>query len=364
MKLFSGEENNNGDVNWVDPQPLVNDSASNKICIEGGKMMFLQNCASCHAVTKQLTGPALAGADRRITREMYYEMIANPAKAARKYKYFTNQLKSYNGVMMTAFPGLIRKDIDCIIEYIKEAEQKPIISQTPPDTTKNEIWTPEKDKEFTITNPCGYDTIYIDTAFQRIVGNAMSRLDTIPFDTFDLSVLNDSIIADTAVILVQEPYEFKINTLGWYNIDVLMKDLDGTVPVEITATTDFPDKPSVDARIYMPEKKISLEGKYKEDDNQFYFGYGQGKIPMFKGDKAIVFAIAKIDEQLFYSVQEIIIKESQAIYLNFKKTTQDELDKAFEKINLDNINLDRQIKKPVIQSIPCDSPQIINAVQK
>jgi mono/diheme cytochrome c family protein len=351
MKLFGGEETNSGNVNWVDPQPLTNTPASNEICIEAGKRMFQQNCASCHAVSKQLTGPALAGADRRITRDVYYEIVANPAKAARKYTYFANQVKSYNGVMMSAFPGLTKKDIDCIIEYIKKAEQRPSV-QVAADTIKIMGWSEEPINN----NPCGYDTVYIDTAFEEIVSNVLTRLDTIPLDTVDLSILSESIIADTAVIYVKESYEFKISTLGWYNIDILMKDLEGSVPVEITATTDFPDKLSVDVRIYMPEKKISLNGSYDDSDKQFYFGNGNEKIPMFKGDKAVVFAISKTDEQLFYSVQEIIIKESQAIYLNFKKTSRYELDKAFQKINLDNINLDRQTKKPVIYPIPCNQP--------
>lgn len=46
-----------------------------------GKALFSQNCASCHAVNKQLTGPALAGVlDRVSDRKLLNEWIRDNEK--------------------------------------------------------------------------------------------------------------------------------------------------------------------------------------------------------------------------------------------------------------------------------------------
>ena len=37
----------------------------NQLNAQDGKALFSQNCASCHAVNKKLTGPALAGVEDR-----------------------------------------------------------------------------------------------------------------------------------------------------------------------------------------------------------------------------------------------------------------------------------------------------------
>lgn len=358
MKLFKGEVKEDGNVNWVEPEKLINDTAKKLACIDDGKILFQQNCASCHAVFKKLTGPAMAGADRRITRQMYYDIVANPAKAGKKYPYFDNQIKSYYGILMTAFPQLEKTAIDCIIEYIKAAEKNPELYDPSPAVTAplDSVIT---DTTFMPDAPCGFDTTYVNEEFEAVVANAIERLNNTP-DTIDLDTLpkvTDTIPDVTIAENYKERYEFKISTLGWYNIDILMKELEGTIDVTISATTNFEDIQAIDVRIYMPEKKISLDGKLDNEDKTFYFGNNKNKIPMFIGDKAIVFAIADSKGELYYSVQELNTQMNMKIELVFKQTTQSELDEAFKKINLDNINLDRQTKKPVVVPIPCDLPE-------
>jgi len=108
---------------------LISLLIGNKIFAQDGKALFQANCASCHAVGKKLTGPALAGLEGRgpwSDRKKLYEWIHNPAGFAKKDQYTTDLIKEYNGIMMTAFPGLGEKDIDAVITYINtEANKKP-----------------------------------------------------------------------------------------------------------------------------------------------------------------------------------------------------------------------------------------------
>ncbi len=96
---------------------------------QDGKALFQTNCASCHAVGKKLTGPALAGVEERgpwSDRKKLYAWIHNPAGFAKTEAYAANLIKEFNGILMTGFPGLSEKDIDAIIGYINtEATKKP-----------------------------------------------------------------------------------------------------------------------------------------------------------------------------------------------------------------------------------------------
>lgn len=92
-----------------------------------GKALFSQNCASCHAVHKQLTGPALAGIEERVSdRNQLYEWIRNSESVIKSGEpYFVDLYNRFNKTSMNKFPNLTNEDIDNILDYIKGSE-KPI----------------------------------------------------------------------------------------------------------------------------------------------------------------------------------------------------------------------------------------------
>ncbi|MEJ8841725.1 c-type cytochrome [Lacibacter sp. H375] len=107
-----------------------------KLFAQDGKALFQANCASCHAVDKKLTGPALAGVEGRgpwSDRKKLYAWIHNPAGFAKTEPYAANLIKEFGGVLMTGFPGLADAEIDAIITYINTA--KPAPGPTPGATT-------------------------------------------------------------------------------------------------------------------------------------------------------------------------------------------------------------------------------------
>jgi cytochrome c2 len=71
-----------------------------------GKALFQQNCQNCHALDKQLTGPALRGFLNRGPwgdRQKLYAWIHNPGAFIATDPY-TQGLKAQYGVIMQAFP--------------------------------------------------------------------------------------------------------------------------------------------------------------------------------------------------------------------------------------------------------------------
>jgi len=93
----------------------------NQLNAQDGKALFSANCASCHAVNKKLTGPALAGVeDRWPDKKNLYSWIKNSAAFLKTGDPYANNLyNEYNKVAMNQFPGLSEADIDAILAYIK-----------------------------------------------------------------------------------------------------------------------------------------------------------------------------------------------------------------------------------------------------
>jgi len=93
----------------------------NQLNAQDGKALFSANCASCHAVNKKLTGPALAGVeDRWPDKKNLYSWIKNSAAFLKTGDPYANNLyNEYNKTAMNLFTNLTDKDIDAILGYIK-----------------------------------------------------------------------------------------------------------------------------------------------------------------------------------------------------------------------------------------------------
>jgi mono/diheme cytochrome c family protein len=369
MKLFKGEVMDDGNVNWVEPQELKLDSSANDECIKAGQMLFWQNCSSCHAVSKQLTGPALAGADKRVTKGMYYEVVENPSKAAKKYPYFQKQIKDY-GTLMTGFPQLEKKAIDCIIEYVNAAVKNPKL-EIMPDSIRNRLW-PQTEAILSPNNPCGYDTVYINSSLSDIDSNLFSQPesevsqgipDTIAIrEASDLEVLrngfNDGVYAEKG------KYDFTIKTLGWFNIDAFVKGLPGTTNIDLKIDTDFENESILDIHVFMPSKKLLSVAQHRSYDGLFHFEKNEGKAPFFLNDEAIAIALTSKGDNAHYGITKFKITEKQTILIRIKKGAPEQIKDAIQKNQLDGIEIDPVSKERVITAIPCNqkSPQTTDSL--
>jgi mono/diheme cytochrome c family protein len=87
-----------------------------------GKQLFMQNCASCHAIHKKLTGPALTGVEERIPdKKLLHEWIRNNQKVLKSGNpYFVSLYNTYDKTPMNIFSAITDEEIDAILNYIKE----------------------------------------------------------------------------------------------------------------------------------------------------------------------------------------------------------------------------------------------------
>jgi len=100
---------------------------------QDGKQLFNQKCASCHAIDKQLVGPALKGVeDRWPDKNQLYAWVRNSAKVVNSgYPRAIEVYNQFNKVQMTAFAELTDKDIDAILGYINAPPVVTSPTQTP-----------------------------------------------------------------------------------------------------------------------------------------------------------------------------------------------------------------------------------------
>lgn len=99
----------------VSPYPIKNNLQ--------GRELFTKNCASCHSIYKDLTGPALENFNERFPMEDFMLFIKDPEKAIKKQPYLQALAKKYNSTAHPAFTKLTKHDLDDITEYIKQSSR-------------------------------------------------------------------------------------------------------------------------------------------------------------------------------------------------------------------------------------------------
>jgi hypothetical protein len=86
-----------------------------------GKVLFQQDCASCHSIFKNQTGPALLDIDQRWPdRRKLYQFIRHPMPLLNKDPYLIKLKEEYGNITHLAFPALSDGSIESILNYIEE----------------------------------------------------------------------------------------------------------------------------------------------------------------------------------------------------------------------------------------------------
>lgn len=91
-----------------------------------GKELFNADCASCHQVYKESTGPPLHGSTERAPSiEWIYDWVHNSSDLIKSGDDYANQIyEEYNQTAMTHFPDLSEEDIDDILAYVEQPQEK------------------------------------------------------------------------------------------------------------------------------------------------------------------------------------------------------------------------------------------------
>jgi len=94
--------------------------------VKEGATLFKQKCTSCHAIDKDMVGPALKGVNARHEEEWLIKWVKNSqALVAAGDEQAVALFEGHNNVVMTAFPDLSDDNVKNILAYIEEASNAP-----------------------------------------------------------------------------------------------------------------------------------------------------------------------------------------------------------------------------------------------
>jgi len=94
--------------------------------VKEGETLFKQKCTSCHAINKDMVGPALKDVGSRHEEEWLLKWIKNSqALVAAGDEQAVALFEGHNKVVMTPFPDLSDDNIKSILAYIADASKAP-----------------------------------------------------------------------------------------------------------------------------------------------------------------------------------------------------------------------------------------------
>ena len=99
-----------------------------------GKSLFNANCAACHKLDRDMTGPMLRNVEARLAEEQGLDRawlnawIRNSAGVIKSGDAYANKVyNEWNKTAMTAFPQLSDQDISAILAYTAEPKPEPVV---------------------------------------------------------------------------------------------------------------------------------------------------------------------------------------------------------------------------------------------
>lgn len=341
MELYKGEPNDDGSINWTNPAPLPANKQLEKIKI--GELIFKNNCASCHAVDRDLTGPALMHAlwERELDttyKRLSTAFIHNAPKvmASREGGYFQCLKRKFGGVIMTPFPALEDEVIDSIFAYVKN------------EANRLQIHRPAKASYSACQDSClRYQQAKQGLIYERdslVADNGPMVVQQINFDSNLIfsNYLPGNIDPDKFEFVIPQTfpsvyYQFKIETFGWYNVDAMMKEVPGVVDGQLFVKLTGATQSSHQVFLVIPGLKVYQEGgllKEKQDEYGFYTT--DGKMPLLPGAKAYVFALGEGKDEILFGQTSFTLQLQQTVTLSLEKVSREQFDNAIAAMNLDN----------------------------
>ncbi len=218
MMAFKGLIDDSGAINWSDPRPLDDNPTMRLLNV--GSTIFEASCASCHSLKGPSVGPALAWITRRRNKQWLIDFIRNNARLMWRGDSYTCFLfNRYDKTPMNPFPNLSDTDLEGVFSYITSASRS-IDSNAVPDLKR------------TFDSCLRYDPDCGRPHYRVRGGNEVVTADT-ALHTAD------------AQLVASSSYSFSINSFGWYNLGVFLKNVPGVEESTLLVEGDYRNKSDV-----------------------------------------------------------------------------------------------------------------------
>lgn len=346
MQVYKGVEED-GQIVWQNPKSIEKQNKPD------GKTLFIKNCASCHSIDKNLTGPALAWVEERWQgKDNLIAYIKNPFtflkepriksydtivtntdyekehKAYRDWEYANFIYCEYKS-NMTAFEGQLNDEqINAILDYIA-IESKPLPKEEYPNT---------------------YDSCKLyQKMYEELVSHREDLLKSSkqPMVNKNQTIIpqNNTPIGNTSLPVVvntkmqQEEfnatyYTFNIDTYGWYNVDKLYKD-ESYIESQLFVNIEKAETKRFQVYFVIPSLKVLVDGVLY-DKKKYVFDTPNGKIKLPQGVDAYVFAIGEENQKTYFGLEHFITSQNQTINLKVEETDKEKIVSKMSSLKFDN----------------------------
>ncbi len=382
MQLFKGDSSDEG-INWVDPKPLE-ESPSEKL-IAQGKQVFLENCASCHKVNNDLTGPALAGVQYRWSKKWLFRFTRNNIQVrAAGHPYAIQNYLKWNMSAMNTFPNFSDTEIESIYTYIAAASNAKLV-YAPDDRALDAI-----EHRYNCIDSCkNYLNKINQLNWERDQFIKENRKEAPAVNIVD-DLRDAQLNRDTGGLPIKVTplspspiyYRFNINSNGWYNIDKYL-DVENfnNVLLKVQLTGEQVDNKSI--YLMVPEYKILQDGGYLKGEDLFGFHENNGHTPLPLNNSAFVLAFGDKGGLPYFGMAHFIIKTNQQIVVQIRKTTKEKMNAKMKELNFAEfdfelndtknknkiIDIDQKIEEAnKLKPVNCDCehlfPQAVDSTKK
>lgn len=337
MQLYKGFKDISGEINWNDPMP-INDTPYQTIV--DGERLFKKQCASCHHPTKQKIGPELAIVAVNRDRQWLDNFIYNPAAMIAKGDPYANYIYNiWHKAPMTAFPNFTEKEVDAILEYLKgEAYAAGI------NTLTDEYYCFEQCQKYIKTK------YSLNKKRNELIADNNTNTLTVAPPTNGTTTTTPTVQLQNNMVLPASNnatyYQFTIEAMGWYNIDIVTKDLPGFEESELTVRITGSYQQQIHVYLMIPDRKIFVPGGLmRNSKDQYAFFTNDGKIKLPQGAQAYIMAMAEQNGKVLYGQTSATLTTKQHLEVAMTEISKDDFNKKMAELGTDGLSINVQDSK-------------------
>jgi len=353
MELYKGEIKSDGSINWTDPQPLPENPQMKALA--AGRAIFLNNCASCHAIDRKVNGPELAHILKRNAWMLHqqgwegdtigqYNLLYDFTLDSRRVlkrgsEYFNCLFHQYNETPMNTFPNLTDKDLDNLYAYIQNESEvrnlpvndngilKCMDSCRLYNKTKSNLQEIKERLEKDSSDMV--DLTYHFTELPPLAPDTFPAIATLPAPP-PLDKVEPS---DNKSLY----YQFKIDVFGWYNVDQLLGK-SGMEESKLSVHVNGAEENRFNIFLVIPSIRLFVEGgKLNEGNNTFGFFLTNGTIPLPQNNKAYILAMGESDGNILFAMQAFQTSTNQQLSIELKQVDKDYFNAEIRSLDFSNV---------------------------
>jgi hypothetical protein len=135
-------------------------------------------------------------------------------------------------------------------------------------------------------------------------------------------------------------YQFSIETFGWYNVDILLKEYSGSQKSELSVRIIGEYREKVDIFLIIPSSKVYTKaGKKGGSVDEYAFAYKDGSIYLPQNVKGYILAVTEANSSIAYALQEFTTSTKQELTVSLKATTKEEFNAAISLLSADKLTI-------------------------